>query len=257
MTVAQGLSLFVGAVCAGALNAVAGGGTFVVFPILIFLGLPPIQANATCTAALWPGDMASVIAYRRTLGGQGARLRWFGMASVLGGALGAVLLLRTPERRFTQLIPVMLLGATLLFTFGPALVAKARGSAREGRVHLGLGAAAVLQFAVAIYGGYFGAGMGIMMLALFSLLPFEGIHAMNGLKALLGVMLNGLAIVVFAWVGAIAWGPGLLMAVGATMGAFLGATVAQRVHPRWVRGLVIVIAWAMTGYFVWKSFSAP
>jgi hypothetical protein len=243
------------AVCAGALNAVAGGGTFLVFPLLVFLGIPPIQANATCTAALWPGDMASAFAYRRALGDQGARLRWLGTASVLGGALGAVLLLRTPERRFTQLIPVMLLGATVLFTFGNALVLKLRGRARAGGAHLGLGAAAVLQFLVAIYGGYFGAGMGIMMLALFSLLPFEGIHPMNGLKALLGVMLNGLAIVIFAWVGAIAWGPGLVMAAGATGGAFLGATVAQRVNPLWIRRLVIAIAWAMTAYFFVQSAS--
>ncbi|WP_163995676.1 sulfite exporter TauE/SafE family protein [Pyxidicoccus caerfyrddinensis] len=251
MTFSQSFILLLAAFGAGVLKAVAGGGTFMIFPALMFSGVDPIRANATSTVALWPGDVASALAYRRELAGQGRLTVELGAASLLGGAIGAVLLLHSSRTTFSTLVPVMLLMATLLFTFGNPLLARLRGASEARPPSRSL--FILMQFGVSIYGGYFGAGLGILMLALFSVMGLKNIHQANALKAVLGVLLNGLVTLIFVGADAIAWEHGVLVMVGTTSGSFLGAVVAQQIEPGRVRAFVGVTAWAMTGYYFWRG----
>jgi hypothetical protein len=196
-----------------------------------------------------------VLAYRRQLTGPRKTLGWMLATSVLGGGLGAALLLRTPAATFTRLIPFLLLVATLLFTFNQRLLRLLRGRAGAGEplpfpVTLGL------LLGVTLYGGYFGAGVGILFLALFSLLKFDTIHQMNALKALLNAATNAVALLIFVAAGAVDWGKGLLMIGGAIAGGYVGAAVAQKLKTEWVRAFVIATAWGMTVHFFWKTFRA-
>jgi uncharacterized membrane protein YfcA len=246
-----GLVLFYAAALGCALNAVVGGGSFVAFPALLFAGVPAVSANATTAFALWPGALASIIAYRRELKQPPARLWWFGAASVAGGALGALLLMRTPNTTFVRIIPWLMLFATVAFTFGRALTRRlgllGKGGASDGMGALVVGAAA--QLFISIYGGYFGGGMGIVMLATWSLLGMSDLNAMNGLRTLLSALINGVAVAWFISAGAVSWRPGLVMVAGATCAGYGGAALARRIDPEWVRRFVMAVAWAMTGYF--------
>ncbi|MDC0707755.1 sulfite exporter TauE/SafE family protein [Stigmatella sp. ncwal1] len=254
MTLAQGLVLLLASFGAGVLKAVAGGGTFLIFPALMSTGVDPIRANATSTVALWPGDVASALAYRREMEGQGRLAASLGVASLLGGAVGAILLLNSSRATFSALVPAMLLMATLLFTFGGPLLARLRGGGpgAEDRT-LPLGVSLVLQFLVSIYGGYFGAGLGILMLALFSVMGLKNIHKANALKSVLGVLLNGLVTAIFVSADAIAWEHGALVTAGTTSGSFLGAAVARKLNPDRVRAFVGATAWVLTGYYFWRA----
>lgn len=235
--------LVAAAVAAGAINSVAGGGSFLTFPALLLSGVSPIAANATNTLALWPGSVASAGAYRRDLAHERRALLVLAAVSLAGGLVGAVLLLGTPEQTFAALVPWLLGGATLLFAVGPRLT---RGRpARWGQ----LGTVAALQFLIAVYGGYFGGGMGILMLAGLSLLGMTDIHAMNGLKVLLGVVINGIALVAFAFAGVLVYPIGLAMAVGAVVGGYGGPLLAKRVPQVWVRRFVLAVGVVLTGYF--------
>ena len=252
MPVGDAIFLFAAALLAGALNAVAGGGGFIAFPALIFTGMPPIHANATNTAALWPGTVASTGAYRRVLSREAHRfLAPVVVTGMLGGLLGAILLLRTPSATFLNLVPWMLLGATMLFAFSQRLVRRLRASASNWK-HAGLAAAvgpAVLQLLIAIYIGFFGAGAGILMLAMFALMGVENIHTMNGLKTLLASICNGVALLTFILARAVIWPQALLMVVGAAIGGYGGAWYAQKLPAARVRQLVIVIGLLMSAYF--------
>jgi len=253
VNVVTAVLLFVAAAVGGAINSVAGGGSFVAFPALLFAGVPPVPANATNTIALWPGSLASVVAYRHALGAEDVRSRLvpLGAASLTGGLLGSVLLLRTSNQTFVLLIPWLLLFATLLFSFGgPVSRRLTRGSQAS------LGVAAVVQLVIGIYGGYFGGGMGIMVLAVLSLLGMDEIHVMNALKTMLQTLVNGVAVVAFIAAGAIAWGPGLVMIVGGIAGGYAGAAIALRVSQRYVRTLVLLVAWTMTAYFFVHTYAA-
>ncbi len=242
--------LFLAAAVGGAINSVAGGGSFVAFPALLFAGVPPVPANATNTIALWPGSFASAVAYRRELRDVRRELLPLGAASLLGGAAGSVLLLRTSDHTFVLLIPWLLLFATVLFSLGGGVTRKLGGGARGS---LGVGIAA--QLFIGVYGGYFGGGIGIMMLAVLSLLGMTDIHRMNSLKAVLGTLVNGVAVVAFVIAGAVAWAPGGVMVVGGVVGGYAGAAIARRVEPSLVRRLVLVIAWSMTGYFFLRTYA--
>jgi uncharacterized membrane protein YfcA len=242
--------LFVAAAVGGAINSVAGGGSFVAFPALLFAGVPAVPANATNTIALWPGSVASAVAYRRELGDVRRELLPLGTASLLGGATGSILLLRTSDHTFVLLIPWLLLFATALFSFGGAVTRRLRGKS-----HTPLAVAMAAQLFIGLYGGYFGGGMGIMMLAVLSLLGMTDIHRMNSLKAVLTTLVNGVAVVAFVVAGAIAWVPGSVMIVGGIAGGYAGATIARRVDPAVVRRLVLVVAWAMTGYFFLRTYA--
>jgi uncharacterized membrane protein YfcA len=239
--------LFGVAAIAGAINSVAGGGSFLTLPTLLYAGVTPVIANATSTLAMWPGSLAAAVAYRREL--KATPMTWLLVlcaVSLAGGLVGAILLVRTSDTSFMRLLPWLMLIAAVTFTFGGRL---RRMSTSRRDAHGSLVAVAVLQFLLSIYGGYFGGGMGIMMLATFAIAGMIDIHEMNALKTLLGVAINGLALVTFVVKGAIAWGPGIVMMAGAIMGGYVGATIARRTDPKWVRVLVTVIAWTMTSYF--------
>lgn len=231
------------------MNAVAGGGTLITFPALVALGVPPITANATSTVALWPGTMLSMWGYRREL--VGAR-RWataFAVPSFAGGIVGALLLLQTPEKRFAALVPWLILGATALFMLQRPLMhllAERGGAAREiagTDGHLLPPSAAFLtyQFGVSVYGGYFGAGAGILMLAALGLMGLTNIHQMNGLKNWGGGVMNLVAVGVFAVSGIVDWRIALAMAIGAGAGGIAGSLLAQRVGQAWVRRAIVGI----------------
>ena len=250
LTPATAALLFLAAAVGGGLNSVAGGGSFVAFPALLFAGVPAVPANATNTIALWPGSVASAVAYRRELGDARSALLPLGAAALVGGLAGSLLLLRTPEVTFVRLIPWLLLFATLLFSFGGIVAKKVT---RGARAPLWLGV--VAQLTISVYGGYFGGGMGIMMLAVLTLLGMTHIHRMNALKNMLGALINGVAVVAFILAGAVRWSPGAVMIVGGIAGGYFGAASARRVDPKHVRVLVLVIAWTMTAYFFLKTYA--
>jgi uncharacterized membrane protein YfcA len=254
MSIAHAVLLLVAAILAGVMNSVAGGGTFVTFPTLIFTGVPPIPANATSTIAVWPGSLASVGAYWKKLP-RAATILWpLTLVSVVGGLLGALVLLRTPQATFMHLVPYLFLVATLLFTFGKKLSAGLGGVLRSGRPlsPLAIGGAMCVQFVIAIYGGFFGGGMGILMLALLAMIRMEDIHSMNAVKNLLAAAINGAAVVTFIVGGAVRWPQAIVMIAGAVLGGYGGAHLAQKLDPKLVRGFVIVVGFGMTAYFLWR-----
>jgi uncharacterized membrane protein YfcA len=259
MTFLQICVLFVAAILGGTLNAVAGGGSFITFPTLLFSGVLPINANATSTVALWPGSVASTGAYRKELAKQErVRLLVLGCTSLIGGTFGAILLLHTPQTTFVRLVPYLLLVATLLFAFSGPITSRLRKPKVETGTEIvkarssswiTLAGIALLQLIIAIYGGYFGGGIGILMLATLGLMGMENIHEMNALKTLLTSFINGVAVITFIIAGAVVWPQALLMVVGAVIGGYGGAYYARRLDPGLVRGFVIFVGISMTIYF--------
>jgi uncharacterized protein len=237
--------LFIVAAAAGAINSVAGGGSFLTLPTLLYAGITPVVANATSTLAMLPGSVASAVAYRRELRTMGRWLVPLGIVSLIGGFLGGVLLVRTSDTSFMRLLPWLMLLAAVTFTFGD----RVRRMLSLKQLHGNVWVVAAIQFVVAIYGGYFGGGMGIIMLASFALVGMLDIHEMNALKTLLAVLVNVLALGAFIIMGVVAWGPGLIMVAGSVAGGYFGAVLARRIDPSWIRGVVIAIGWAMTIYF--------
>jgi len=246
--------LFFAAVVAGVMNAVAGGGSFFTFPALLFTGVPPIPANATSTMAVWPGTVASASAYRKRLPKSARMLVPLIVASLAGGLVGATILLHTPQETFLRLIPFLFLGATLLFAFGRSIVKGARTPEQE-QIQPSWQAVSVvmaLQFVISIYAGFFGGGMGILMLALFTFLPLGDIHAMNSVKTLLAGVSNGVAIIAFIVAKIILWPQAILMLTGAILGGYGGAHFAQKMNPKHVRTFVVAVGFAMSFIFLWK-----
>jgi uncharacterized membrane protein YfcA len=253
LTWRSGAALAFTAFLAGAINSVAGGGSFLTFPALMFCGVSPIRANATNTVAVWFGTIASVGAYRRHLGGQRAALVTLMTTSLVGGLIGALLLLRTPDATFRLLLPWLMLTATLIFICGRPLAGWLRR-----RAHLDLTrprhaapfiAGCVLQLVIAVYGGFFGGGIGILMLALLTLLGYEKIHAMNALKTVLATTINGIAVVAFIVARIVDWPQALVMIAGSVVGGYGGAVLAQRVPAEVIRRIVMTVGIGMTIYF--------
>jgi uncharacterized protein len=253
MSVGELVALFVAAAVGGALNAVVGGGSFMTFPMLIYVGVSPIIANATSTVALFPGTIASSVAYRRNMSEPEPRrlLWWFVAVSCVGGVLGAVLLLSTPASIFAGLVPWLLLFSTLVFTFGRALAARLGTRTEAG---MGLAVAVAIQFLIGIYGGYFGGGLGIMMLALLSVIGMTNVHTMNGLRTLLGAIINGVAVIWFIFAEAVAWQPAVVMSVAAVTAGYVAAAVMKKRDPQKSRKYIIALAWATTAYFFVKQY---
>jgi len=249
----QAILLFFGGVIAGALNAVAGGGSFISFPLMLFIGVPPVEANASNTVALWPGLASSVASYWRHLKVPRRLLVPLVATSGLGGLAGALLLVKTPQRTFLHLIPWLLLGATLLFIFGNrlrALAGKTDGlSAAANTSWLAIVLACLLQLAVGTYGGYFGAGIGFVMLGMMTLLGMREIHVMNALRITLAAVINAVAVLTFIATGAVFWGQCLVMMAGALSGGWFGAQYAQRADPRKVRWFIIALGLGLSAYF--------
>ena len=238
----------------GAVNAIAGGGTLLTFPALLGLGIPAVTANATSTVALWPGSFASLYGYRHQVAGAEAWARRLVIPSLAGGLVGALLLLATSEERFRALVPWLVLGATVLFALnGPAMRwlqqrAAATPASATDHPRLPTTGGMVLQFLVGVYGGYFGAGAGIMMLASFRYMGLTNIHQMNGLKNINGPTFNFIAAATFALKGLVLWPIALVMALGSSAGGYLMAGLAQRVPQAWVRAAVTVIGVASAGW---------
>jgi len=240
------LLVVIAAAIGGAINAIAGGGTLITFPALVGLGIPAIVANATSTVALWPGALGSIYGYRQELAGARAWAIRFAVPSLIGGLVGALLLLRTPGERFDVIVPWLVLGATLLFLVQRPLMAalRSRGASdvSDDPARRPPGARLLLfQFFVAVYGGYFGAGIGILMLAGLGFMGFTNIHRMNGLKNWGGLCINVTAAATFAILGFVDWPVALAMAIGAIAGGYAGSRLAQKVRQEWVRLAVIVI----------------
>ncbi|MBZ5655208.1 MAG: sulfite exporter TauE/SafE family protein [Acidobacteriia bacterium] len=248
------LFLFVAGALGGALNAVAGGGSFVAFPALLFSGVAPIAANATNTVALWVGTTASSRAYRKHFDISRRVMIPLTVTSLIGGIAGAYLLLHTPAQTFLRVLPWLMLGATLLFIFGGRLA----GGSKSGLAHdastTALTVAVLFELIVAVYGGYFGGGVGILNLAMLAAIGMTDIHAMNALKVVLGILINGVAVIAFIAWRAVAWKPGSVVIVGALVGGYFGAHYAQKLPPAWIRAFVIMVGAGMTIYFFWKAY---
>lgn len=242
------LILVIAGLLAGMINAIAGGGTLLSFPALVWLGVPPIMANATSTLTALPGYIGSAWAYRHDIRAEGTlKLGSIITIAALGGLAGAGLLLVTPGDAFVGIVPWLLLTATLLFATGPYLVAWVRS---RGTGVAGPALSAVAIFLVAGYGGYFNGGLGIMLLAMFGLIGFQNLHGMNGLKNLLSAVLSLVSVTTYATAGLIAWDSAAVLAVATTVGGYIGARQARRIkHTEFLRALIVAIGATLTLVF--------
>ena len=244
-----GAALVAAGFVASAINSIAGGGTNVSFPALLWLGLPPVTANATSAVSLWPGSFAGVWGFRGPLRRARREWLWLLVPSVIGGVAGALLVVRLPSRVFAGVVPWLVLASTLLFainTWRRQRLGERAASAPAGVRHRSLLLGALVQLAIAVYGGYFGAGIGILMLASLGLSGVDDLAVANGLKNLFAAAINGAAIVYFAATGAVHWPTVPLMAVGAVLGGWSGARLAQRLPPLVLRWTIVAIGAAMT-----------
>jgi uncharacterized membrane protein YfcA len=238
--------MFGTAVIAGAINTIAGGGTLLTFPTLIWLGMPSVLANATNTVAIWPGSLGSVWGYRRELTGVHRRVYALIIPSVIGGVGGGVLLRFTPTEVFDRLVPVLVVFATVVFMLQEwfqRLFNRVRRKEHEGPKWFA--EAMLFQLLVALYGGYFGAGIGILMLAALAIMGHTNIHQMIALKNLLAVCINGVAAVYFVVSGLVSWPHVIVMAIGAIVGGVGSARFARRLDQQTVRRMVIALGFGM------------
>jgi uncharacterized membrane protein YfcA len=234
--------LAVAGLVAGLINSVAGGGMFVTFPALVFTGVPSIIANASSTMALIPGVLASGWAYREDFEKSENFPFWpLVWVSVAGGIVGALLLLFTPQTTFDSVIPWLMLAATLLFTFGARIT-----PILKRHFHIGPVTVVVIQFFIAIYGGYFGGAIGILMLATWTVFGLTDIHVLNANRTLMGAAANIIAALMFVVARKIWWPQTVVMLVGTIIGGYLGARWARKVKPQYIRALVTVVSAGIT-----------
>ncbi|WBU62786.1 sulfite exporter TauE/SafE family protein [Paracoccus aerodenitrificans] len=240
--------IFVAGIVGGLLNAIAGGGTFITFPALVFTGVPEIAANATSTVAAMPGYLAAAIGFRRDIAEieRPLLLRLTGW-TMFGGAIGSLLLLISSNAAFAVLVPFLLLGATVVFLKGPQI--REWAAQRRGAV-TAFGAGSMVP--VAIYGGFFNGGLGIVLLALFAMWGMTNLHAMNGLKSWLSFALSVVSLVIFASGGKIVWVPALVMSAGTIIGGLAGAPVSRGIPVQTLRMLIAVVGFGMTAVFFWR-----
>jgi uncharacterized membrane protein YfcA len=236
---------------AGILNTVAGGGTFLTFPALVFTGMPPVMANATSTVAVFPGYLGGAFGFRSELAGfDRRRLLRLVVITLVGGLVGSSLLLVSSNEAFSMVVPFLLLGATIAFLFGEKVrqwaAAKAQDVSSEGAVGL---------FGVALYGGYFNGGLGIVLLALFSLWGMTDLNRMNALKSGLSFLLSAISVAVFAVAGLVAWPEALIMMLAATAGGYAGAPLARALPKPIVRGVIATVGFGMSAIFFWRLVS--
>jgi uncharacterized membrane protein YfcA len=245
----------VAAFLAGAINSVAGGGTLVSFPTLIWLGLPSIGANATSTVGIWPGSLGSIWGFRRELAATDRKMLYLAVASLAGGGVGAVLLRFTPAPLFDRLVPFLILFATILFTVQAPIQERLRQRSTDDRARtVWLPGAAAVLFLVAIYGGYFGAASSIMMLSALSILGMTDILKMTALTSFYSICINGVAAVIFISAGMVYWpyvGP---MAIAAAIGGYGAAGIARRIGRTAVRRFVIAVGFTISAVMLVRSF---
>jgi uncharacterized protein len=246
--------LFGASVLAGAINAVAGGGTLITFPSLLAAGVLPVTANATNTVALVPGAITSMYGYRKNMGESRKLLLWTALPNIVGGLLGAKIMLWAGDSLLAMLVPWLILGATVLF-LAQEPIARMISKRSESDELTGsrLAITLVFQFVVAIYGGFFGAGMGILQLAAFGFLGLTNIHQMNGLKNFAAILVNSIAAITFVIAGRVDWPIALAMSLGAIIGGYGGADIALRIGQKRVRQLIIAIGLGISALMFWKQ----
>ncbi|TAM91621.1 MAG: sulfite exporter TauE/SafE family protein [Jatrophihabitans sp.] len=239
----QAALVFVAGIGAGTINTVVGSGTLITFPVMIGVGIPPVTANVSNSVGLFPGSLVGAWGYRRELEGQRQRGTWLGIASIIGAVLGALLLLHLPASAFQAIVPALIILALLLVVFGKRLTARltATGhepSARTTPLLFGL------TLASGIYGGYFGAAQGVILMGIFGILLAEPLQRQNGLKNLLAGLVNLVAAIVFTITAHVDWGAAGLVALGAMIGAIIGARVGRRLSPAALRAVIVVVGLA-------------
>jgi len=254
MTTVEIISIAAAGAAAGAINALAGGGTLVTFPVLLFFGTPPVIANATSTIALVIGTAGSIFGYRKHIAEVKPWLNRFVPVSLLGGLLGGILLTRTSNETFAKMVPFLILFATLLFFAQGAFRRFAGFEENAGPKHHAVVGAICFQFFVSLYGGYFGAGIGILMLASLGFIGLTNIHEMNGLKTVLGSLINVVATLWFVWAGLIHWPKAIIMAVGAILGYYCSAHFSQRIPQQYVRHLITGIGLLISAWTFYEQF---
>ena len=246
---------------AGLLNAVAGGGSFLSFPALLSFGVAPVQANATNTVALWPGQFTSIAAYRRDLENNRYLVLPLALAAAVGGVVGGWVLLHTGQRTFLHLVPWLLLGAASLFAASTPL---SRWIGRRGRGkpmpaeeelvrRISLPPLLCATVAVTLYIGYFGAGAGFLIMSMLALFGLENVNQINALKVVTTTVANGVAVLLFIVEGQVLWQYCLLMMVTGALGGYVGGRTARSLNPRLMRGFVTALGFAMAGYFFWRN----
>jgi len=259
MTPLDILLIGAGGFAAGAVNAIAGGGTFFSFPAMLAVGLPPVVANASNSVALWPGSLSGAWAYRQELARYKRYLLPMGMASFIGGAAGGLLLLAAGDARFSALIPWLLAFATALFAFSPQLsiALKRIRPAQPEKTGTDHGAGSPIgwfvQLLVSVYGVFFGAGMGILMMASLAIGGHEDVQHINALKNLLSAVIYSVTVMTFIVAGAVSWPHTLVMVLTASLGGYWGARVARKIQGPWLRRMVIAVGSALTVYYFYKT----
>lgn len=241
----------IAAFCAGAMNSVAGGGTFLSFPALLAAGVPPVAANASNSVALWPASLSGAWAYRRELSRYKRYLIPMGIVSLIGGVCGGLLLLATKDAMFSKLIPWLLLFATVLFAFSGKISTWLRG-AESGKPNNSATALAG-QAVVSVYGGFFGAGMGILMLASLAMAGHDDVHEINAIKNLLSAIIYSVTVLTFVIAGAVSWPYTLIMLITATLGGYWGATIARKIPALWLRRFIITVGFVLTAFYFYKT----
>lgn len=257
MTLSDALLVAAGAFLAGGMNAIAGGGTFFSFPALLAAGVPPVMANATNTVSLWPASLASAWAYRKEAMKHGRWALVLSGVALGGGLMGGLLLLATSDAAFSQLIPWLLLLATVLFAFSKQvsrLVARIKPPKPDAKHNPGSIGGAFFQLLVGIYGGFFGAGMGILTLAALSIQGYEDMQELNALKNLTSGVNYTVAALTFIFAGAISWPHTLLMLATAMLGGYAGAALAKRLPSLWLRRIVITVGTVLTVLYFNKTY---
>lgn len=250
------LLLFFAGLVGGALNTLAGGGSFIIFPALLAAGIAPVIANASNTYAALPGYASGAAGYWQSLMTERRRLPAYTIVAVIFGLAGAELLLHVPDETFRQFVPWLMLFAVVLFTFGGRinLVLAARTRSTNNTRRAGAALLGLLLAAVCVYGGFFNAGLGILLLAFLALAGLNDIHAMNGIKLWISSIVAIVAVVRFAIEGSIEWYFGSIALVGVTIGAYVAARLAQRIPQALIRGLVIVYGVGLTMWFFWSTY---
>ncbi|WP_424190358.1 sulfite exporter TauE/SafE family protein [Actinokineospora sp. G85] len=245
MTVWEAVAVGAAGVFAGGINAVVGSGTLVTFPVLLAVGYPPLVANVSNTVGLVPGTVTGAFGYRELLTGQKSRLLRLGAASLVGAVIGAILLLRLPEAAFEAVVPVLIIVALVLILLQPKLsklLAARRGDGgRDGPLVW------LAVLATGVYGGYFGAAQGIILMGLMGILVAEHLQRLNAIKNVCASIVNGVSGLIFVFVAPVAWLPVVLIMVGSTIGGFLGARVGKKLSPTLLRGIIVVVGLVAVG----------
>ncbi len=250
--------LLVAGLLGGAVNSLAGGGSFIVFPALLFSGVPPVLANASNTYAALPGYVSGAVGYWKSMAPHKDKLVLYGIIAALFGYAGAELLLVVSDEQFSKVVPWLMAFAVALFVFGNRINAALKARSGQGRGMKAAGTALLLALlaAVCVYGGFFNAGLGILLLAFLAMAGMTDIHAMNGLKLYVSSIVALVAVVRFAFSGSIDWYHGSIALVGVTIGGYVAARLAQYIPTKWIRIGVIVYGIGMTGYFFWTAYFA-